>query len=769
MIDSGRRALPGVLFLLLLLAVYADPLFSRRNFGERDLLGYNLPIEKAVHDAYARGRWPVWIDEISGGRPLLPNINVGALYPIRALLAPISFPMAMRIYPVLHWALAGLGVMALLSTMEISPGARWVGAVTYVFSGVGVSQIFYTNHHPGVALLPWVVWSVAREPQAALGRYGIPSALIGLDFLAGDVFLIALALVAAALWILFEKDGKARSSSFAALGVALAMGILLALPQLVATLLWVPETTRAVSGMRLAEALRFSVSPWRLLELAIPYPFGPTWADQVRSTWASRVFQGHTSGYFSTLYAGSFGTITAIAMWPAASRGIRFARAFALLGLALCVLPSFVPASWGNRKALLPFRYPEKMSVALVLAAAIFAAVGFDQLRARGLPHWPLAIGIALAILAMLAEWRPDVTGRCAAALLGADPSSGSEAASYLPAAIAVGGLLWMAGVIALHLLPVPGRVSILAALLLTTGVPIVADRWIARSYREEEIFAPPPFVRAMERRDPTRDFRALGESHYIAPSRFEAAQLSSDVGFLDYRRRSWLFYTPSLWRRGVVFNDDFDAGDFSRLDSLRRLSVFALRFEHPEAFFENASVRFGIRFPDQSPPPGFSRFGGNGSESWDEDPKARPSVRLLESWKEVDGPVAASNALPSLAPGQVTLETGGGQWRSAKPASLKILEKSAERLRVEVDAPEPTYLFVLRGFWPHRLVTVDGASVSVVPAQLAFSAAPVLAGRHEMEWNEFVPGASVSRWGPVLWAIALSFLAIRERRQRGA
>ena len=129
-------------FLLLVVAVYADPLFLRRNFVGRDLLGYNLPIEKSVHDAYARGRLPVWISEVSGGRPLLPNPNTGAFYPVRPLLSLISFPLAMRIYPVLHWALAGIGTILLLRSLSISRAAAWVGAVTYAFSGVSVSEVF---------------------------------------------------------------------------------------------------------------------------------------------------------------------------------------------------------------------------------------------------------------------------------------------------------------------------------------------------------------------------------------------------------------------------------------------------------------------------------------------------------------------------------------------------------------------------------------------------------------------------------------------------
>src|SRR5204863_386208 len=51
-----ERLLPGALFVLLLLAVYADPVFLRRNFAGRDPVLFHYPLEKAVHDAYARGR-----------------------------------------------------------------------------------------------------------------------------------------------------------------------------------------------------------------------------------------------------------------------------------------------------------------------------------------------------------------------------------------------------------------------------------------------------------------------------------------------------------------------------------------------------------------------------------------------------------------------------------------------------------------------------------------------------------------------------------------
>ena len=113
-------ARPALLFVGLMLVLYADPLFVRRNFAGRDLNAYNLPMEKTVHDAWARGEWPVWSSEVSGGRPLLPNPNAGATYPVRLLLAPLAFPLAFRIYPVLHWIAAGLGMLVPVSYTHLT-------------------------------------------------------------------------------------------------------------------------------------------------------------------------------------------------------------------------------------------------------------------------------------------------------------------------------------------------------------------------------------------------------------------------------------------------------------------------------------------------------------------------------------------------------------------------------------------------------------------------------------------------------------------------
>ncbi len=44
-------------------------------------------------------------------------------------------------------------------------------------------------------------------------------------------------------------------------------------------------------------------------------------------------------------------------------------------------------------------------------------------------------------------------------------------------------------------------------------------------------------------------------------------------------------------------------------------------------------------------------------------------------------------------------------------------------------------------------------------PAQIAFSALPLPAGEHRVEWLENAPGLEFSRWGPVASALLLVLL----------
>jgi hypothetical protein len=745
-----RRLAPAALFTLLVAAVYADPLLARRAFVGRDLVPYNFPLEHAVHDAWSRGRIPVWSANVSGGRPLLPNPNAGALYPVRPLLSKIPFPAAMRVFPVFHWALAGCGALALLGVLGVSPGAAWTAAATYAFSGVIVSEVFYLPQQAGAALQPWALWALVRggAPRRAAVRIGI---VYGLMLLAGDSVSVVAALATGALWIALEVSRDGRRDAAVSLAGGAALAALLAAPQIAATLLLIPETQRAVTGMKLGESLAFSLSPWRLAELAVPYPYGATWTLDPSAVWGPRELHG----FFATLYCGAFACLALFIAAARRSRGGRFALALLAGAAAIAAAGTFAPESWAALASPLPIRYPEKLAVSMTLALAVLAGLAFDRVRAEA----ARASRAALAVAALLAA--------CALVTAALPGVLRGSAARQAPTALAEGALGWLGTLTAISLLARdrPGRRAAAAAIL--TAVPLLATRRIALTEREDAVFPPTAFARAVARRDPEGAWRTVDASRYRAASPLEAMVARADTDGTWLYRESWYFHTPSLWDRGTVFNSDLDAGDLSRVESLRRVSSYAASDASGAPLFESVSLRFATRWRGQEPLPGFRRFGGDALREWDENAAAAQDVRVLTRWREAPSARAALSALPGLSAGEAVLETGGSAAGAGRAGAVRVLERTPERLALEVVAPDPAWLFVLRGFWNHRRVRLDGRDAETVPAQLAFTAVRVPAGEHRIEWREEVPGLSLSAWGPAVFAVA-AIVLLRGARAGG-
>jgi hypothetical protein len=765
------RLLPGIGFVLLVLLVYADPLFVRRNFAGRDLVGYNLPIEKAVHDAYGRGRLPVWISEIAGGRPLMPNPNVGALYPARPALSLLPFPLAMRVYPILHWILGGLGVMLLARRLAATRAASWIAAVTFAFSGVAVSQAVYTNYQPGMTLLPWVLWAFVRASESPRLRLGWLSLFFGLLFLAGDVVTSGLAIAICLLWAVTEVEEPERKRAAGAAFAAAGLGVLLAMPQIVATALWIPHTTRSVLGMKAFETFGYSVSPLRLLELVVPYPFGPLGSLGFDRAWGRGVFQGRDVGFFVTLYAGAFALWALLAARRVAARGRRFAVVLFVGAFAVAIPGVLIARHLPEVAFPIPLRYPEKVLVGAVLALSLLGAIAFDRLRAGAVRprRWTIVVAALLAAAALFSAWRPAAAGSFATAFTGVDTDAPIPIGRVISAAFAEGGLFWCITLLAAAAAATGTRRGLAASLLVLTAVPIVANRRSAPTFREEEIFSAPAFLRFAQKYDPAGRYRLLGESVYRGTSRAEIAKQHADPGYIQTSTRNLDQYTALLYGRGLVFNFDFDHGDLSRFDSLRKLSYQAARFRDSDSFWALYSLRWGVRYPDQEPIAGFRRLGGDGLQLWDEHRQARPDIRLATSIQEVPGALEAANAVPTIGPGDLIVESGAAASSTARPGALRILEKTPERLRLDIEAPDPTWLFVLRGFWPYRRVLVDGAEQEAYPALLAFSAIRVPAGRHRVDWQERLPGAPLAWIGPGVYAAALLALSRRARRRATA
>ena len=756
-----ERWLPGLLFAGLVVASYANPLFVRRTFVGRDLVPYNLPLESVVHDAWSRGRLPVWWDEVSGGRPLLPNPNAGVFYPLRPALALLPFPTAMRIYPVFHWIVAGLGMLLLVRAIGGSRGAAWISAVSFAFSGVLVSEVFYSNFQPGASLLPWTLWIFVRPDPRRFGRVLALALTYALLFLAGDVFSLTLAGLGALLWLFLELPAAERGRRAGELALGLVAAFLFALPQIAATALLAPETRRIIGGITLSEALDFSTPVWRLSEFVVPFPFGETWSTDLAWDWGTRVARH----FFSTLFVGPIALAGLLRGARNPPTGWRFARVLVAITVALAVVGRFLPDAWDRIPSPIPLRYPEKFMVGATLGLAIAAGIAFDRWRAfRTGGRLFLATAGVLTLLAGAAALAPETAARWALAVMGGSAELAPMAARSLPAALAVGGLCWAATAIAAQAASSRGRWAFVLSLALLTAIPLSSNRLVAQTAHEGTVFPPTAFARQIARRDPEGRFRTVDETLYRPLSPLLEESHFADPGGSELYRQSWYYFTQTLWKRGTVLNSDIDAGDLSRIDSLRRLAGVAAAQTDSEPFFSTLSLRFAIRFNDQTPLAGFHRFGGDAFRTWDENPRALPDLRLASRWREAFGPVDALRTLPGVPAEEIVVETGRRFQGVARPGAIRVLERSPERLRLETSAADETWLFVLRGDWSYRTVEIDGDPAETRPAQLAFTAVKVPAGTHRIEWIEQAPGLEISRYGPLAALVLLFVLRIAWR-----
>jgi hypothetical protein len=255
--------------------------------------------------------------------------------------------------------------MALLARARGSDRtASALAGITLAGCGFGVSCLgFYHS----VAFLAW--WTFALLGAWRGGRAGIAAGGLacGLALLAGEPILAALGLVPLLL-VAIEGHGAARGvATAAAIGGA---GLVVALPQVVATARILRSTFRGGYGM---EAGGFALHPLRLVELVLPLPFGnPARID----TYGWIASFSRDPPLVFTLYFG----VVALLLVAAAGRS----RWLALAGAGLLL-------AWlGGRRADLfaaasagLFRYPEKFLLWTALGVPLAAARGLARVVER--------------------------------------------------------------------------------------------------------------------------------------------------------------------------------------------------------------------------------------------------------------------------------------------------------------------------------------------------------------------------------------------------
>ncbi len=679
-----------------------------------------------VREALRDGRLPLWAPELGAGWPLLATQQSAPLYPLNWISVLFPYWESLAWIALLKLGLAGLGAFLLGRALGLRRGPALLGGVAFAFGTYMVVWLMHP-HVNAYVLLPWLFLLGERLAHSGAVRDAAAFAgVLGIAFLGGHPASGLIVTLAAAGWIAYRiaAFGLTRSAAARRAGLAAAAGLLGA-------------AIGAVMLVPLFEALGQS---WNYSRSQPPLPIRSGLSLFFPEYWG-RADRGPDLGPLNfterTIYAGAVPTILAVAGLAARRpTGPQFFFAgLALLGLLLALDTGPIASVAGSLPVLDQIQL-HRVLVLVLFGIAMLGAFGLQRLldatpaeRRRMLVAGAVTALLPALVVLVVNLSALDELGGAVKRLVGVTSPASNDALILqsllrwlLPALAAVGLLAF-----ALGRRRAP---ALLAAVALSiTAIDLLAMGWgynPAIPKAEADPPAPPP-VEAMRRLSAGGE-RVTGIGGLVPNT-------ASRWGLLDARghEQPVVERTTLLWfGLGGVAGDGTVAVNPQDPKSRLLLDVFG--------------VRAVLTAPAAGPlPPGlrgsrvaFSGPGGNVLERAAPLPPAfvayswRPSAGLDESILHVglgsaeqarDQPAVETDAQPP--PGPPLPATPG-----------RVVERSDTEVVIEVEARRAGQLVLLDTFYPGWEAKVDGEDAEIRPANGAFRAVPVDAGRHEVRFD---------------------------------
>lgn len=511
---------PALGHVLIVLWVFAGPVFEGRVPYFRDVSTYYYPNYVFLESAFAQGLWPLWHPFADSGSKFLmvDPMDLGLVW-----LGGANW--ALRLGPALHTFIAMMGASALARFLGQGSWGSWMAGAAFGLSGFYLSTLNLLELNHGTSWAPWVVLAFQRvlaEPTARRAACLGILAAIQVSTLAAEVMVqtavLGLALV------------SRRPGARVVKPLALAAGItlLLAAPALLGmrSLL---EGTERERGFSAEAALGWSAKPAVLFDMWVPGFFGDPHTFTDRGFWGQSFFpDGYP--YLLSLYTG-FATL-ALALHAGRARRL---WAVAILGVLLS-LGAHGPLAPVVAEVMRSFRTPVKFMFLPAIAIALLAGLGLHKAqRGEGRVSWiALTPGLALLSLGLALLVDPQTPARLLGGVLPAltHPLAIDVATRAWPLSFVVSGLCAAVAVVIVkkgpRLAPLAGLIVAFDLLLVGEGVNPSAEA----SFYELE-----PPVQALVHSVPPGSHRWFSYGFANTPG------LRPANAVLERNRDVWLYY----------------------------------------------------------------------------------------------------------------------------------------------------------------------------------------------------------------------------------
>lgn len=360
------------------------------------------PWRALLAETLRSGRLPFWDPYVFAGNPFLANSQAAILYPPNLLYAVLPVDSATTILILLHtfWAAFGAYMLARHSKLQLGVPASLVAGVGFAFSGFALVWAEFPTFMAVLCWLPWILLALTRLE----GRLRSP-ALVGLALsvamaaLAGHAQILQYVLLAAGLALAviclhtLPVGLILALRKFGAGGLGIGLGLLIAAPQLLATLEAEPLIIRQKEALEGLVATAFPVNLAPLV--ALPRAFG----DSGAANW-------HVGANENEYVA--FVGLVCLLLAPLALRRIRRREVQILLaietlswsialGTPLFQALYVVVPTINQVRAI--GRATALHSLALPLLAAIGLDVGLEWLRRDGRRRWAVLYLLSASVV----------------------------------------------------------------------------------------------------------------------------------------------------------------------------------------------------------------------------------------------------------------------------------------------------------------------------------------------------------------------------------
>lgn len=721
-----------------------------------------------AREALRDGRLPVWSPLIGAGQPMLASQQGAPLYPLNLPLHVFPFWRTLGWVALLKLFTAALGTYALCRSLRLHYGAAALGGAAF---GLGSGLVVWLAH-PHVnsyILIPWLLLAV----RAVVRRGGVvpvlgTAAIVGFMLLGGHPQSAFLGLLAAAGWAVFLLVGlpkrPVRLSRVSQLAGAGVFGLALAAVMLLPFLELVANSYRLSRGGPPVEP-----------SVGVSFLFPEYWGRVDKY-----VLSGEPMNFTErTAYVGAVPLVLAVAgLW----RGRLAGEQRFFLVLALVSFLAAVQGPVGELARQLPGLDSIGVSRALILVAlaiSMLGAYGLDALL-RGAPDvrrrvWRAATLAAAVPLGWVVIGALDegVWGQALGQLPEIEPVEPAgirREAVHLASALRWG--LYTAAFLVLAALALRALRSsrwqslavLVAALALTAGDLLPLNRGFQPAIDQAVADPPaPPAIRVLQEVPPQQ--RVTGDGR-VGPN------LALRYGFRDMRSHE----LPVIERRsrlhmalgGVGFQRTEWVGN--ERGSGRLLDVFnvSLVFSH-RLWNENENpVRRQLQ-----PLPG--QPSGAGTQLW-RNVNPLPRAWVAHTWRAADDLDAALAEVTRSERDEVLetpivegAPTGPPRDRVPDPAPALILSEGDVGIAMRIETVAPGMLILHDTYYPGWKAYVDGRETEILPANAAFRAVAVPAGRHKVRFAyepaSLRAGVVISSIG---WLALVAGVSAHLRRRHG-